>query len=127
MFLSTEIFSKRRKIFSWIKEKPEWHPSAGNSLHYTNIYFKAVSTINFDMHATVSRYYNVYGNRPALVSVTAVPSPRTFIHVNWVYITIIIKPHVHGFGIFCCQHRRAFFLFAYRGMYVCTLVHKKYR
>jgi len=24
MFLSTEIFSKRRKIYSWIEEKPEW-------------------------------------------------------------------------------------------------------
>jgi len=23
MFLSTEIFSKRRKIYSWIEEKPE--------------------------------------------------------------------------------------------------------
>ena len=24
MFLSTEIFSKRRKIYTWIEEKPEW-------------------------------------------------------------------------------------------------------
>ena len=29
MFLSTEIFSKRRKIYSWIEEKPELTKLAG--------------------------------------------------------------------------------------------------
>ena len=32
MFLSTEIFSKRRKIYAWLEEKPEW-PQLCASVH----------------------------------------------------------------------------------------------
>ena len=34
MFLSTEIFSKRRKIYAWAEEKPEWR-SSGKGLQHT--------------------------------------------------------------------------------------------
>jgi len=34
MFLSTEIFSKRRKIYSWIEEKPEYFNNVGAQQTY---------------------------------------------------------------------------------------------
>ena len=33
MFLSTEIFSKRRKIYAWVEEKTELLPSCKGLLH----------------------------------------------------------------------------------------------
>ena len=38
LFLSTEIFSKRRKIYAWIEEKPEWTPKH-NLLLYNHSLF----------------------------------------------------------------------------------------
>ena len=36
MFLSTEIFSKRRKIYAWAEEKPEWITKQQFQLHTWN-------------------------------------------------------------------------------------------
>jgi len=36
MFLSTEIFSKRRKIYSWIEEKPSAVKFVTNILKFNN-------------------------------------------------------------------------------------------
>lgn len=33
MFLSTEIFSKRRKIYAWYEEKPEYNLQGNFNIH----------------------------------------------------------------------------------------------
>jgi len=58
MFLSTEIFSKRRKIYSWFEEKPECRYQPGNDGHTIRIYYKTVSSV-VNSHADKNRLRNL--------------------------------------------------------------------
>jgi len=58
MFLSTEIFSKRRKIYSWIEEKPEYNYQPRNDVYTVGTYYKTVSSV-VNSHADKSSLKNL--------------------------------------------------------------------
>ena len=58
MFLSTEIFSKRRKIYSWIEEKPEYSYQPRNDVYTVGTYYKTVSSV-VNSHADKSSLKNL--------------------------------------------------------------------
>jgi len=54
MFLSTEIFSKRRKIYSWIEEKPEWYNVPVFRWRISIFYFKMVVACIIDVYCKIN-------------------------------------------------------------------------